>query len=125
VELLRQAVPSINDLPEAWHRLQQRAPQALLQVVDYVTQQGFDRLAQLALDARLPLVGVDPVFAGVLAGRVLAGASPADLPFERPGAPQRWLNPLTARRLGLALPATVLARAVVVQGPAAAATSCG
>lgn len=145
VELLRQAVPSINDLPEAWHRLQQRAPQALLQVGDYVTQQGFDRLAQLALDARLPLVGVDPAFAGVpgclavvgwdpcrdgrqagvLAARVLAGASPADLPFERPGTPQRWLNPLTARRLGLALPATVLARAVVVQGPAAAATSCG
>lgn len=41
------------------------------------------------------------------------------------GTPQIWLNPLTARRLGLVLPATVLARAAVVQGPAAAATSCG
>jgi putative ABC transport system substrate-binding protein len=145
VELLRQAVDSPGDLPEAWQRLRQGAPQALLQVGDYVTQQGFDRLAQLALDARLPLFGVDPAFAGlpgclavvgwdpcrdgrqagVLAARVLAGIPPADLPFERPGTPQIWLNPLTARRLGLALPATVLARAAVVQGPAAAATSCG
>jgi len=99
----------------------------------------------LALAARMPLFGVDPAYAavpgclavvgwdpcrdgrqaGVLAARVLAGTPPARLPFERPGIPQTWLNPLTARRLGLTLPVAVLARSTVVQGPAAAATSCG
>jgi len=146
VQLLREPVASASALPQAWQRLQQQgAPQALLQVGDYVTQQGFGRLAQLTLAARVPLFGVDPAFAGVpgclavvgwdpcrdgrqageLAARVLAGTPPAQLPFERPGTPQIWLNPLTARRLGLALPRAVLARSTVVQGPAGAATSCG
>lgn len=145
VQLLREPVVSVGDLPQAWHRLQQGAPQALLQVGDYVSQQGFVRLAQLAMAARLPLFGVDPAFAGVLgclavvgwdpcrdgrqagdlAARVLAGTPPAQLPLEQPGMPQTWLNPLTARRLGLAQPPSVLARSTVVQGPAAAATSCG
>jgi putative ABC transport system substrate-binding protein len=145
VQLLREPVASVSDLPQAWQRLQQGAPQALLQVGDYVTQQGFARLAQLALASLVPLFGVDPAFVGVLgclavvgwdpcrdgrqagalAARVLAGTPPAQLPFERPGTPQIWLNPLTARRLGLALPEAVLAQSTLVQGPAAAATSCG
>ena len=145
VQLLREPVASVSDLTQAWQRLQQGAPQALLQVGDYVTQQGFARLAQLALAARVPLFGVDPAFAGVpgclavvgwdpcrdgrqageLAARVLAGTPPAQLPFEWPGTPQIWLNPLTARRLGLALPGALLARSTLVQGPAGAATSCG
>ena len=145
VQLLRQAVASASDLPQAWQALQQESPQALLQVGDYVTQQGFSRLAQLALAARVPLFGVDPAFAGVLgclavvgwdpcrdgrqagvlAARVLGGTSPAQLPIERPGTPQLWINPLTARRLGLELPPAVLARSTVVQGPASAATNCG
>ena len=145
VQLLREPVASASAVPQAWQRLQQGAPQALLQVGDYVTQQGFTRLAQLALAARVPLFGVDPAFAGVpgclavvgwdpcrdgrqageLAAQVLAGTPPAQLPFERPGTPQTWLNPFTARRLGLTLPTAVLARSTVVQGPAGAATSCG
>lgn len=145
VQLLREPVSSAGDLAQAWQRLQLGEPQALLQVGDYVTQQGFTQLAQLALAVRMPLFGVDPAYAampgclavvgwdpcrdgrqaGVLAARVLAGTPPARLPFERPGIPQIWLNPLTARRLGLTLPVAVLARSTVVQGPAAAATSCG
>ena len=145
VQLLRELVSSAGDLAQAWQRLQLGEPQALLQVGDYVTQQGFAQLAQLALAARMPLFGVDPAYAGVpgclavvgwdpcrdgrqagvLAARVLAGTPPARLPFEQPGTPQIWLNPLTAPQLGLALPVAVLARSTVVQGPSTAATSCG
>ena len=145
VELLRQAVDSPGDLPEAWQRLRQGAPQALLQVGDYVTQQGFARLAQLALAARIPLFGVDPGFAalpgclavvgwdpchdgraaGRLAARVLAGTSPAQVPFAWPGQPGIWLNPVTARRLGLVLPQALQAQALPLMAPATAATSCG
>lgn len=145
LQLLREPVLSASDLPQAWQQLQQGAPQALLQVGDYVTQQGFARLAQLALAARVPLFGVDPAFAGVLgclavvgwdpcrdgrqagvlAARVLAGTPPAQLPFEQPGTPQTWLNPLTAQRLGLDLPPPVLARSTLVRAPAGVATSCG
>lgn len=145
LQLLREPLAQVADLPEAFERLRQGAPQALLQVGDYVTQQGFVQLAQLALAARIPLLGVDPVFAaepgclavvgwdpcqdgrqaGRLAARVLAGASPAQLPFERPGQPGIWLNPLTARRLGLVLPAALQAQALPLPAPASASASCG
>ena len=79
----------------------------------------------------LPLRGVDPAFAsllgclavvgwdprvdgeraGAMAARVLAGTPPAQLPFERPGEPQIWLNRATARDLGVVLPKDVVAQA--------------
>jgi putative tryptophan/tyrosine transport system substrate-binding protein len=144
LQLLREPLAHVSELPEAFVRLRRGAPQALLQVGDYVSQEGFARLAALALAARIPLFGVDPAFAGVpgclavvgwdpcqdgrqaglLAARVLAGTSPAQLPFELPGKPGIWLNPLTAQRLGLALPPALRAQALLVHGPAAAATSC-
>jgi len=144
VQLQREPVAQPADLALAWERLRQGQVQALLQVGDYTTQQGFAQLAELAWAARLPLFGVDPAFAGlrgclavvgwdpcrdgrqagVLAARVLGGTPPADLPFERPGRPQVWLNAATARHLDLRLPQAVLAEATLVPAAAAAAASC-
>ena len=134
LQLLREPVSGSADLPEAFQRLQGQGIQALLKVEDYVTLQGFEQLAALALRARLPLLGDEPDDAGVLgalamvgwgsnqdglragelASQVLRGTSPAAIPIQPPGEPGLWLNRGTARRLGIPLPASLVQRARAV-----------
>jgi putative tryptophan/tyrosine transport system substrate-binding protein len=49
--------------------------------------------------------------AGFMAGKILAGASPAALPIERPSTFEFVVNQRTADILGVTLPASILARA--------------
>ena len=88
------------------------------------------RVAQLALERRLPaifwqsefaevggLMGYGPDYlylwqrAGALVGRILSGARPADLPVEQADRFRFVINLKTAKALGLTIPQAVLLRA--------------
>jgi len=136
LQLLREPVTAVGDVPEAFAQLRQQGVQALIKVEDYVILQAFAQLAALALEARLPLLAEEPddaatpgclavvgwssmqdgERAGAMAGEILRGASPASLPIQPPGAPGLWLNRGTARRLGIPLPASLVSRATAVLG---------
>ena len=58
-----------------------------------------------------PSIGVAAKQAGVIVGKILAGAAPAALPVERPSTFELIVNQRTASTLGLTIPALIAARA--------------
>lgn len=125
-----------GEVADAAQRLLGKEVEAFVKVGDYATMQAFDQLAAAALRARVPVysgekaditvpgclavLGWDPrsdgLQAAALAVKVLRGTSPAALPFEQARDQLLLLNALTARRLGMALPASLRARADRVVG---------
>ncbi len=97
---------------------------------DTLTDANRDRVAQLALAARLPtffnysphveaggLASYSPDYVlqqrrlGELAAQILAGADPARIPVEQPIAFELLVNLKTARAIGIEVPGSVLLRA--------------
>ena len=105
-------------------------PQALIILPSPMTWGQSERLAELATKHRLVATSMAPEFAEVggaltygpdlisaferltvLVAKVLVGASPADLPVERPAKFNLIVNAGTIKAMGFAVPDSVLVRA--------------
>jgi putative ABC transport system substrate-binding protein len=114
----------------AFHSMTTERTQALLVLADPLTFFHRQRLADLAVKHRLPMMGSlrDYAEAGSLMSywadtinvfrraasyvdRILKGAKPGDLPIEQPTKFEFVINLKTAKTLGLTIPQSVLLRA--------------
>lgn len=133
IELESVPVNSITEMSDAADALCSRGLDAILQVGSNLTSSGFASLGQAARRCRTPLFGVlssdadngaavvvarDYREAGRMAAglavRVLRGESPARIPFASLEVTKLLVNQQAARELGLEIPASVLARALLV-----------
>ena len=125
VSLLR-----IADTAEAFARILEGRADALLVTQDAVTFQAAPRIAEFALQQRLPASHAYSEFvaagglisygmslpqvmevAASLANKILRGANPAELPAQQPTKAELGLNLKTAKALGLTIPPSLLLRA--------------
>lgn len=123
-------VEAAGDLDAALARVQSARADALFPFENPVTVTHFRRMIEFANGIRLPtmfeladfaasgaLMAYGPSYrelftrAGVIAGRLLRGSTPADLPIEQPTGFELAINLKTARALGLTLSPSILVRA--------------
>jgi putative ABC transport system substrate-binding protein len=123
-------VRGLDDFGGAFHAMSTERAQAVLVLADPMTISHRRRLADLATQHRLPMMGGLPDYAeaGSLMSywadttdvsrraasyvdRILKGAKPGDLPIEQPTKFQFVVNLKTARNLRIAIPQSVLQRA--------------
>jgi len=130
IECARFPARSAGEIEAAVSALDPSKAAALVVLAETLTNANRERIARLALAARMPalfnytphveaggLAAYSPDYdlqairLGELAGRILAGASPAMLPVEQPSRFLLTVNLATAGALGLELPPAVLLRA--------------
>jgi putative ABC transport system substrate-binding protein len=130
VELDVLEVQRPSDFDAAFLMASQRGAGAMAMLSSPLVAPNVQVLAELALRHRFPAITLFPDFAraggllaygpnllslhrltGVLAGKVLRGANPGDLPIERPTKFETVLNMRTAHALGISIPTSLLLRA--------------
>jgi ABC-type uncharacterized transport system substrate-binding protein len=130
VALVPFEIRSPDQLPQAFTAFTQAKAEALLVPPDATFGTHRQRIAELAIAARLPAIffssasvedgglmsyGPDPEEnyrrAAIFVDKILKGAKPADLPVERPTKFELAINLKTAKALGIDIPATLLGRA--------------
>jgi putative tryptophan/tyrosine transport system substrate-binding protein len=127
-------VRAAGDFPSAFARIS-REQQAVASSQDGLFYVEMRRMAALALEHKLPLIGFAREMAavgnlmsygpsspaifrrtGVFIDRILKGGRPADLPVEQPAAFELHINASTAKAIGLRLSPALLSRADSVIG---------
>ena len=130
IQLVPLEVRRPADFEGAFSMAAQRGADAMVMLSSPLISANVRMLAELSVRHRLPAITLFPDFArtggfmaygpnllglyrrvGVLAGKVLRGANPAELPIERPTKFELVLNLRTADALGLSIPPSLLLRA--------------
>ncbi|WP_050426602.1 ABC transporter substrate-binding protein [Bradyrhizobium tropiciagri] len=119
-----------SEFAEAFDAVSAQRPDGLLLLSSPVVSVNSPKLAELALQHRLPAISLFSSFAragglisygpnlddiyretGIMAAKVLKGTKPADLPAERPTRFELLINASTAKSLGLKISDTFQVRA--------------
>ena len=119
-----------DDFETAFAAMMRRVPDAILMVTDVLTTLNRKRVIDFAADRKLPAIyeydflvsegglmsygpDLDEMFdrAAGLAVLIVKGADPAELPLERPTRYVLAINLETAKKIGLTIPPSLLARA--------------
>lgn len=130
VALVTEASPRVEDFERAFASIRTQRPDALIVIENPMFFTNRVRLTELAATLRIPAIYnvSEYVHAGGLmsygasyadlcrraaayAVKILNGASPGDLPIERPTQFELVVNLKTARAIGLTIPRSVLLRA--------------
>jgi len=123
-------IKSFSDLDGTFESASARRPDGLLILSSPIVSVNSKQLAELSLKHRLPAISLFANFArsggliaygpnledlyretGAMAGKILKGAKPADLPAERPTRFDLVVNLKTAKALNLTMPTSMLLRA--------------
>ncbi len=124
-------IQSLKDIEAAFRAAsKERADAALFRVAGPVVYPHRTRIAELAMNSRLPAIfervveveagglmsygtNFDELYrrAATYVDKILKGAKPADLPVEQPTKFEFVINLKTAKQIGLTIPPNVLARA--------------
>jgi putative tryptophan/tyrosine transport system substrate-binding protein len=130
VELHPVGVQKPEELEGAFRAMVKERPGALMVLASSLTHRHLRQIADLAVKHKLPsimefseftdaggLLMYGPTWAnmfqrgGVLIGKILKGAKPAELPVEQPTQFALFVNMKTAKALGLTIPPSLLLRA--------------
>jgi putative ABC transport system substrate-binding protein len=130
VEVLPLGIGEPNDFGDAFGRMDQDRPDAILMVSDALTLLNRKRVYEYATSRRLPAIYESDMYvrdgglmsygadnnesfsrAAALVVKIFQGAMPADLPFEEPTRYLFVVNLPVAKSIGLEIPANVIALA--------------
>jgi putative ABC transport system substrate-binding protein len=130
IQVVAQEIDTAVDLPSAFAAIQRERAQAVVVQQNPITNENARRIAELAIQHRLPAIYYrrDFVEAGGLMSygansaaiyrraatyvdKILKGAKPADLPVEQPTKFEFIINLKAAKALGLTIPPALLVRA--------------
>jgi putative tryptophan/tyrosine transport system substrate-binding protein len=130
IEIRPLGVREPEDFDDAFAAMRHDRPDAMLMITDALMGLLRKRVVEFAAENRLPAIYEirDPVADGGLMSygpnlpnhfaraayyidKILKGAQPDDLPMEQPTKLELVINLQTAKALGIAIPASILARA--------------
>ncbi len=127
VALVRMEVSTPQEIDNAFAAMKRDKAGAVYVPLDALFQQQNDQIAQLALQHRLPCMGVDRRiaqagclmsygsssedryrYAATYVDKIFKGRKPAELPVEQPTRLELFINGKTAKTLGLKIPQALL-----------------